>query len=150
MQHEDPFYNNKGTYDSLRLPLINPYYLVFIDKQYGWQMPIKANFPDHQFYYNLGDLLDITKISVIEEVIIVYSPRSRSVDESNGQKVLHWFVFIPQKDNLEIGFEKESELLIYLKDIGVDGTPQWVDPDTAYQDYYKTGCLSWIPGCKQP
>jgi hypothetical protein len=145
-KHEDPFYNDAGTYDSGRLPLLNPYYLVYIDEQYAWQMPIKGNFPDDQYSYNGGDLLEVTKVAVENGVIMVYTPRIRSVDESVGQKVLHWFVMIPSNKNFEMGFDSETELLNYLQEFGI-GEPHWVDPSAAYEEFSKSGCLSWVPDC---
>ena len=145
-KHEDPFYDDTGTYDSGRLPLLSPYYLVYIDEQYGWQMPIKGNFPDDQYAYNGGDLLDITKIVVENSVIMVYTPRMRKVDETAGQKILHWFVMIPDEKNFEIGFANEAEFLDYVQEFGIT-QPKWTEPDIAYKEFSKTGCLGWIPDC---
>jgi hypothetical protein len=143
-KHTDPFYDNPGTYDSLRLPLINPYYLVQIDKQHGWQMPLKGNLPQEQYYYNLGDLLDIQQIAVESDVIMVYTPYLRKLD--TNQANLNWFVVIPKNKNFEIGFSNENDFLIYIKNLGID-LPKWIVPDIAYKEFLDTNCLNWIPDC---
>lgn len=145
--HKDPFYNDAGTHDSLKLPLINPYYLVYIDKEHGWQMPIKGNFPDEQYYYNLGDLMDVRKVAVRDGVIMIYTPHIPNLDESLGQKALHWFIIIPDKGNFEIAFDTEPGFLNYIQGLGIN-QPQWVVPDTAYKEFYETGCFDWIPDCE--
>ena len=145
-KHEDPFYNGAGTYDSGRLPLLNPYYLVYIDEQHGWQMPIEGNFPEDQYYYNLGDLLEVTKVAVENGVIMVYTPYIRGVDVSIGQKESHWFVMIPSNENFEMGFGSETEFLNYVQELGIS-EPEWVDPSAAYEEFGNSGCLNWIPDC---
>lgn len=145
-KHEDPFYDDIGTYDSSRLPLQNPHYLVYIDEQYGWQMPVKGNFPDDQYAYNGGDLLEITKVAVENGVVMVYTPRIRKVDENAEQKVLRWFVMIPNEKNFEIGFANEAEFLEYVQKFGIN-QPQWVEPNIAYKEFCNTGCLGWTPNC---
>lgn len=144
--HKDSFYNDVGTWDSAQLPLINPYYLIYIDKEYGWQMPLKGNLPT-EYYYYAGALLDIRKIAVEDNVIMVYTPYNRDVDESLGQKILHWFVIVPDQRNLEMGFDREIEFLKYVQTYDVQ-SPNWVEPDIAYREFYKTGCFDWIPDCK--
>jgi hypothetical protein len=145
--HKDDFYNDVGTWDSARLPLLNPYYLIYIDKEYGWQMPIKGNFPPDYYYYNGGDLLDIRKVAVEDNIVMVYTPRDRNVDDSLGQKVLHWFVMIPDKGNSEIGFDSETAFLNYIQTLGIHGVT-WVEPDVAYKRFDETGCFDWIPDCE--
>jgi hypothetical protein len=145
--HADEFYNDVGTWDSMNLPLIKPYYLIYISKDYGWQMPLDGNVPESQYHYAIGDLLDIRKVAVVNSIIMVYTPDTPNVDESLGQKVLHWFVIVPNKENLEIGFENEADFLEYIKTLGID-SPQWVEPDVAYKEYFRTGCFDWIPDCK--
>lgn len=146
-KHEDPFYNDAGTHDSLKLPLLNPYYLVYINEEYGWQMAVKGNFPDDQYYYNVGDLLDITKVTVENGIIMVYTPHNPNIDESVGQKSLHWFVMIPDSGNFEIGFGSELEFLNYIQKFDIN-QPQWAEPSSTYQEFYKTGCFDWVPDCK--
>ena len=110
-------------------------------------MPIKGNFPDDQYAYNGGDLLEITKVAVENGVIMVYIPSIRKVDESAGQKVLHWFVMIPNEKNFEIGFANEAEFLDHIQEFDIN-QPQWIEPDIAYKEFSKTGCFDWIPDCK--
>ncbi|MBI1793416.1 MAG: hypothetical protein HYR70_04410 [Chloroflexi bacterium] len=142
---KDPFYTDVGTLDSARFPLIKPYYVIYIDKEYSWQMPLLANPPskDIYYYYNLHD---IRKIAVENGIIMIYTPFTEDVDQSIGQKVLHWFIIIPDK-NVETGLDTEQAFLDYIKQLGVQ-QPPWVEPSEIYQQFFKTGCLDWIPDCK--
>jgi hypothetical protein len=144
-KHEDPFYDDKGTYDSKRLPLINPYYLIYITDQYGWQMSLKGNFPTEYYYYNVVDLIDVRQVAVQNGVVMVYTPYSPSFIET-GQVALHWFVVIPDDGNSEVGFNSESAFLNHIQTLGLT-SPQWKDPDTAYKQFNETGCFDWIPDC---
>ena len=145
--HDDDFYNDTGSWDSGRLPLLKPYYLIFISQDYGWQMPVKGNFPLDQYDYNLGDLLDIKKVAVENNVVMVYTPYMRDLDKSLDRKMLHWFVMIPDKGNFEIGFENEIEFVDYIENLGVRDM-MWVEPSVAYQQFSSTGCFDWIPDCE--
>jgi hypothetical protein len=145
-KHSDPFYNDVGTWDSLNLPLINPYYLIIINKEYGWRMPLKGNFPYEFNDYLILEIQNINKVAVDKGIIMVYTPHAPNVDESLGQKSLYWFVAIPHEGNSEIGFETESDFLDYIQILGINN-PQWVEPGVAYDKFFQTGCFDWIPDC---
>ena len=144
--HEDLFYNDTGEFDSFRFPLIKPYYMVYLDKEFSWQMPFLSDSPSKNMYYYYN-LHGIRKLAVKNGVIMVYTPYIEdNIDTSIGQKIFHWFVIVPSQ-NIENGFESEEEFLKYIHTLGID-KPLWIEPDTAYNQFSKTGCLDWIPGCK--
>jgi hypothetical protein len=146
-KHQDPFYNNVGTWDSLNLPLIPPYSLVYINKEYDWQMELKGNFSKELNNYFILSLQNVEKVAVEKGVIMVYTPHAPNVDESLGQKSLYWFVAIPHEGNSEIGFEDEVSFLDFIRTIGIS-SPRWVQPNVAYDEFFQTGCVYWIPDCK--
>lgn len=144
--HEDPFYKDVGKSDSLRFPLIMPYYVTYLDKEYSWQMPLLADPPSESTYYYFN-LHDIRKLSVENGVIIVYTPYiEHNIDQSLGQKIFHWFVIVPGS-NIEAGFEDEDTFLDYIKQFDIY-QPIWLNPDEVYEQFFQTGCLDWIPGCQ--
>lgn len=146
-KHKDPFYNDIGTWDSMQLPLLNPYYLIYITDEFGWQMPIKGNFPELYYDFNLGDLTDVEKVSVENGVIMVYSSTGKDFIGEAVHPTFNWFVMIPDKRNSEMGFASEADLLSYVQQFGVV-EPVWVDPTSAYKEFYRTGCYDWIPDCE--
>ena len=143
--HEDPFYNDVGKSDSLRFPLIKPYYVAYLDQEFSWQMPLLADPPSESTYYYFN-LHDIRKISVENGVIMVYTPYvEHNIDQSLGQKVFHWFVIVPSS-NMEVGFESEDTFLAYIKQFDIN-QPNWLDPNEVYKQFFQTGCLEWISDC---
>lgn len=146
-KHEDPFYNDVGTWDSFRTPLIKPYEMILINKEFGWQLTLKGNMPSQYYYYKFAPISDISKIAVQNNFILAYSTYPENVDESVGQIVLNWFVISPDM-HLEMGFADEEEFLKYIQQLGIQ-QPDWQMPDDVYREFYKTGCLDWIPDCKE-
>lgn len=145
--HVDKFYNDSGNWDSLRLPLIKPYYLAYIAKRTGWVMPLLSNKPsgDMYYYYNLHG---IEKISVTDGLIMIYTPYvEEGLDTSKGDKIYHWFVISPEKNSLEIGFENEDDFLEFIKGFGIQEV-NWEYPNDLYKVFSRTKCLHWIPDCK--
>lgn len=147
-KHKDPFYNDFGTWDSMQLPLLNPYYLIYITDEFGWQMPIKGNFPEPYWEFNLGDLTNIEKVSVKNGVIMVYSSVGRDFIGDAVPPTFNWFVMIPDEKNREMGFASEADLIKYVHQFGVI-EPAWVDPNSAYKEFYRTGCYDWVPDCEK-
>ena len=141
----DPFYGIGSEWDHLRFPLIKPYYVIFISDEYGWQIPLQGAPSSRDFYYYLT-IQHVQKISVEKDVIMIYSPYKNQIDESVGQKILYWFVFIPEK-SIEMGFDNENNFLNYIQQFGVQN-PSWRTPNEILEEYEKTSCLEWIPNCK--
>jgi len=139
----DPFYSSSGDWDSIRFPLIKPYEVVNIG--YGWsiQLHISPLAKEINWYISLND---VEKISVKNSVIMIYTPYKKDVIEEMGEKVLNWFVIIPDKE-IETGFDNEDDFLRYIQEYGVNEVA-WESPDTLYQRFLHTGCLEWIPGCQ--
>ena len=57
---------------------------------------------DKDIYYYIT-LLDVQKIAVEHDVIMVYTQYEKPVDEDQGEKVLYWLAIVPDK-NIEVGF----------------------------------------------
>jgi hypothetical protein len=140
----DPFYEAGSEWDHQRFPLIKPYYAIYKSDEYGWQIPLPVEIPSNDLYYYIT-LQDIRKIAIENGVIMVYTPYKEAVEESVGQKILYWFVFVPAQ-KIEIGFDKESDFLNYIQQYGVKNPP-WREPDTILKEYDQTQCLDWIPDC---
>ncbi len=100
---------------------------------------------EKEIYYYLA-IHDIKKIAVEDEIILVYTNYQQEIDENIGQKNLNWFVIVPAQ-NIETGFDRESEFLNYIQTYGIQ-KPDWIEPDVAYKQFVKTRCLGWIPNCK--
>ena len=147
-KHNDPFYNDIGTWDSSQLPLLKPYYLIYITDEFGWQMPIRGNFPEPYYDFNLGDITNIEKVSVENEVIMVYSSEGRKLSEDPAINVFNWFVMVPSQSNSEMAFSSEEDLLNYIKQFDIT-IPAWVEPRLAYKIFSRTGCYDWIPDCEK-
>lgn len=141
----DPFYTDTGGWDSLRVPLIKPYYLVSLDKGASWSMRLHANPPSESTYYYLT-IHDIRQLAVANNIIMLYTPYvEHNIDQSVGQKVLHWFVISPES-NIEEGFGNEDEFLNYIFQLGIQRL-DWLVPNEVFEHYSRTYCLDWIPNC---
>lgn len=139
------FYQQGSGWDYLRFPLLEPYYAIKIDDQYGWQIPLYVEPSQSNFRY-YPDILNATKIAIENNTIMVYSAYSKLIELDKGQeKELHWFILIP--NHTETGFETEEEFNISLQQYGIH-QPQWQNPLSILQTFDQTGCLKWIPGCK--
>jgi hypothetical protein len=148
------FYKNYGDFGAAYIPLVEPYKAVKIFKgvnskyKENWQIDLIVSPDKKELYYYLY-IPNVTEISVEKKVIMAYSPDSISLTDhakSVGQKILYWFVIVPDK-NIETGFETEEEFLNYIHTLGIE-KPSWIEPDIAIQQLLKTGCLSWILDCK--
>jgi hypothetical protein len=141
----NPFYQKGSGWDYLRFPLLEPYYAIKIDDQYGWTIPLYAEPSQSNFRYYPA-ILKVTKIAVENGAIMVYSKYSKRIESDQGQeKELHWFILIPNQT--ETGFETEEEFNIGLQQYGIH-QPQWQEPLSILQTFDQTRCLKWIPGCK--
>ena len=142
---QDPFYRNSSEWDHLRFPLIKPYYAIYITDEYGWVIPFEGSPLGRDFYYYTS-VANVQKISVENNIIMIYTPVTNPVDEGLGEKVLYWFVIIPEQ-NIEMGFDQENDFLTYIQQFGIQ-TPFWREPDDILSEYDQTRCLDWIPSCK--
>lgn len=147
-----PFYKNSGDIDSMRIPLIEPYKAVKLNgssgEKNGWSIDLIIPPEEKEIYYYTY-LYDVTKVAVENNVIMAYSPDSISLtddDKRVGQKVLYWFVIVPDQ-KIETGFETEEEFLTYIHTLGIE-SPSWIETNEAYRQFVKTRCLDWIPDCK--
>jgi len=140
----DPFYLNGSEWEHLRFPLIKPYYAIYIADTYGWQIPLEGSPDSRDFYYYLT-IQDVQKIAVENGVIMVYTSHQENVDESVGQKVLYWFVFIPE-EKIEMGFDTENSFQNYINQYGISN-PSWKEPNSILNEYEENFCLDWIPNC---
>ena len=76
---------------------------------------------------------------------MVYTSHQENVDESVGQKVLYWFVFIPE-EKIEMGFDTENSFQNYINQYGISN-PSWKEPNSILNEYEENFCLDWIPNC---
>lgn len=142
---QDSFYQDDGGFNDYgRFPLIKPYDAIIVDNEHGWYIELHIPPSEKEIYYYLG-LVDVQKVAVENGVIMIYTPTKTSVDENVGQKVLYWFVIVPDK-SIETGFDNENDFLEYVQEYGIKA-PVWIDADSAYQQFKRTGCLDWISDC---
>jgi hypothetical protein len=144
------FYQEGSDWDSLRFPLIEPYYAIYVpplDNEYGWAINLFET-PSHRNFRYYRTIADVRKIAVENGVIMVYSAYSKPImlaGEKREEKPLQWFILIPGQG--ELGFETEAEFLNRLEDYNIS-QPKWQEPLPILQKFDQTGCLEWIPGCK--
>jgi hypothetical protein len=146
---KESFYQNSGDWDAYYIPLVKPYKAVRLVQGVDWDIELYVAPTQKDMYYYLH-INDVNKIAVKNKVIMVYAPNSILLDEDEiriGQKVLPWFVIVPDK-KIEIGFDNEDGFLKYIQEYGIK-EPAWENPDSIFQKFQKTGCLDWIPNCKQ-
>lgn len=154
VKHSDPFFKDDGGFDAAYIPLIKPYRVVKLlggeagRNEHKWVIDLIVP-PDKKDLYYYLQIYDVTKIAVVDKVIIAYSPDSITLtdgDKRVGQEILYWFVIIPDQ-KIETGFETEEEFLAYIHILGIEKL-SWIEPSVARQQLLKTGCLDWIPSCK--
>ncbi|GAB1472090.1 hypothetical protein MASR2M66_29680 [Chloroflexota bacterium] len=141
----DPFYKYGNGSNYLRFPLIKPYDAIYLDDGFGWRILLSGNILESNMYY-YNQINDISKISVINKLIIVNSAYTQDIEEDIGEKQYYWFVLLPTQKT-EQGFETESDLLSYLQMQGVLSVT-WDTPDQIMEEFESTLCLDWIPNCK--
>jgi hypothetical protein len=148
IQHADSFYNGAGEFTYARFPLIKPYDVYRMDGDSPWEISGVTGLwaPSPNDWYDYWNLHDVQKLSVKNEVIMVYTPYvDVQADQSIKEKYFHWFVIIPEK-NVAAGFENEGAFLDYIQQFGIQ-QPDWREPDEIYKEFERTGCLNWIPDC---
>jgi hypothetical protein len=141
---DDPFYSSVGDWDVVRFPLMKPYEVVSVDGN-KWGVDLHALKSAKGIYWYL-DIREVQKIAVTNGVILAYTQYKPDANEMLDQKVLYWFVIIPD-EKIETGFDIEDDFLKYIQEYGIN-EPVWEDPNTLFQRFQETGCLEWIPGCK--
>jgi hypothetical protein len=145
-QSSDPFYSNYSDWDAIRFPLIKPYEAVKANEEVGWTI----NLPISPYENGIPNYLNIyhpEMVSVKNNVIMVYTTYQPIDILTLGDKVLYWFVLLPDEKK-ETGFDNESEFLSYIKKYGVD-KPSWQSIDSVYEQFYETGCLDWMLDCNK-
>ncbi len=142
------FYQESSRWDYLRFPLLEPYYAININDEYGWSIPVmKVDVSDRNFL-SLVDILNVEKIAVVDGVILAYSSYSKTIlltGKSRVEKELHWFILIPGQ--AELGFETEGDFLMHVRQQGIERI-RWQEPDVILEQFDQTRCLEWITGCK--
>lgn len=139
------FYDIGSDWDYVRFPILEPYYAMNISDENGWVISLYVE-PTKRTFRDYIQILQVTKIAVENDVIMVYSSYTRLIrDEDGKEKELHWFILIPNQ--AEIGFETEKEFMTALPQYGIE-EPAWQEPLALLKTYNKTGCLDWFPDCK--
>ncbi len=151
-QHADPFYNyDDSMAPGSRIPLIDPIEAVRDNPSSPWKLEV-ANYlsielPNSQEVYIYGNVSPLEKFGVKDGVIMAYSSYvDKQADTYIQNNFYHWFVIVPDK-NITKGFHTENEFDQYIQTLGIQN-PEWQTPDEAFDKYFQTGCLDWIPDCK--
>jgi hypothetical protein len=149
-KNPDSFYSiyDEGFFGKIRFPLIKPYEVTKATEESGWvfELITESTDPDSNIA-GYHQLRHIEKVALKNGVIMAYTPYIIPYMAGSRDKLLHWFVIIPDK-KIETGFETEEDFLAYVKDYGID-KPDWMDTKSAFDQFRKTGCLDWIPDCHQ-
>ena len=143
-RNSDPFYSNYSDWDIIRFPLIKPYQAEKMDDEHGWSINLPVSPYENGIPYYL-DIAHAEKVDVENNVIMVYTSYYNENALNFGGKVLYWFVMLPDEKR-ETGFDNESDFLSFIQEYGI-AKPNWLDMDSAFQQFYETGCLEWIPDC---
>ena len=144
-QNVDPFYSDYGDGDFIRFPLIKPYEATYLNKDTGWMINLPIS-PRENGISSYLDILLPEKVAVKNNVIMVYTSYKPEHLQASPEGILYWFVLLPEGKK-EIGFSNETEFLSFIKGYGINN-PDWQSIDAAFGQFRKTGCLSWIPGCR--
>jgi len=95
-------------------------------------------------YYRIEEL---EIFAVKNGVIMAYSAYvNEDADAYIQDNFFHWFVMVPADETTK-GFHTEDEFLEYIQTLGVED-PDWQTPDEAFDMFWETGCLAWIPDCE--
>lgn len=143
-QNADPFYSQYSERELLRFPLIKPYESIYLEET-GWMIelhisPYKPGIPTYT------GIAFPEKLSVKNNVIMVYTTYVPMQSRVDGEQGLYWFVLLPEEKK-ELGFKNEPDFLNFIKQYGID-SPDWQNVDDAFRQFRETGCLAWIPDCK--
>jgi len=142
----DPFYSDSG-WDVRRFPLLKPYEMINNDHGIlGWSVTLYVDPSEKEIYYYIN-IHDITKFAIENNIIMVYTQYPEQVDEDVGEKILSWFVIIPDQ-KIETGFDTEIDFLEYIQAYGMEDQPVWLEPNKVYEQFDQTGYLIWIPSCE--
>lgn len=143
-ESQDPFYRSTGGFDYIRIPLIEPYEAINFDEKFKWYLDLDVS-PGGDGVYVLA-IKDIKKFAIENRAIFIYTEYPEESASGLGEPVLHWFVLLPDQ-NSEKGFARERDFQKYLEDTRMQDL-NWVDPNDVYRQFNETGCLDWIPDCK--
>jgi len=150
--HTDPFYDYSDDYaPGARFPLIDPVQAIRDSPSSPWELEV-ANYnfvgmPNSREFYVYGNVSPLEKISVKNGAILAYSPYvDQQADTYVQNNYYHWFVIVLEK-NITKGFHSEDEFDQYIQTLGIQNA-EWQTPDAAFDKYFQTGCLDWIPDCK--
>lgn len=152
-RHTDPFYDYNDSYaPGARLPLIDPIQATRKGPSSPWSVNLMPHgpymsIPNSNEYYPYTYIEELEKFSVQDGVIMAYSSYvDKQADTYIQNNYYHWFVIVPDM-NITEGFHTEDEFDQYIQTLGIQN-PDWQTPDEAFDKYFQTGCLDWIPDCK--
>ncbi|MBI1793412.1 MAG: hypothetical protein HYR70_04390 [Chloroflexi bacterium] len=156
--YSDPFYNFYQNYKddeyapAVRLPIIKPITATRDRSSSPWDLGIGnttiwIQIPNSDAEYPYSSVVELEKFSVQNGVIMAYSSYvDKQANAYIQNNYYHWFVIVPGK-NITKGFQAEDEFDQYIQTLGIQN-PDWQTPDEAFDKYFQTGCLDWIPDCK--
>jgi hypothetical protein len=152
--HTDPFYDYSDEYaPTVRLPIIKPITATRDGSSSPWDLGIGdtiwIQIPNSEAEYPYSSVDELEIIAVQNGVIMAYSSYvDKQADAYIQNNYYHWFVIVPaKKNNITMGFHTENEFDQYIQTLGIQN-PKWQTPDEAFDKYFQTGCLDWIPDCK--
>ena len=157
IQHDDPFYNyNDADFPRDHLPLITPVEATRERPSSPWGLKLlnaiyidlpKSHEEDVLEVYTYYRIEELEIFAVKNGVIMAYSAYvNEDADAYIQDNFFHWFVMVPADETTK-GFHTEDEFLEYIQTLGVED-PDWQTPDEAFDMFWETGCLAWIPDCE--
>ena len=150
-QHDDPFYNYSD--EPVKFPLIKPYKVERWDSDSPWKVDLMpygpwVQIPNSNEYYPYTYVEELEKFAMENGVIMAVSSYiNKQADAYIQKNFYHWFVIAPDQ-NITVGFHTKDEFDQYIQKLGIQN-PDWQTPDVAFDKYFETGCLDWIPDCNQ-
>lgn len=142
-RNADPFYRVGGGTDFLRIPLKKPYDAIKGSDEHGWT--IDLFFPSKESSYYLS-IFHVKKIGIDQKAIYVYTDSTEQSIKSKNTPHLFWFVILVDEKR-ERGFLSEDQFLAFIESAGLE-EPNWIDINSAYQEFFETGCTVWMPDCE--
>jgi hypothetical protein len=136
-KHCDSYYTKKGGFDYIRIPLLKPYDIKKVNKDWTIQFTgLAKSYPD---MYTSS--VCVKRINVIDSIIIASCYNSWAI---KGKVVDHLWCFIIPNRKVEASFDNESEFLDSLS-YYTKKKPDFIDIEEIWLQYKDNGYLTWFP-----
>lgn len=133
---KDSFYTVSRAWSFIRFPLIKPYQGFHMFNYKTWDITLVPQ--DNIEYIRAGNVIEL---SVIDSVIYAVCGDSTGFNDTCFVKAA-WHIIIP-KNKKEKSFLTESDFNQYIKNNKLP-SPQWIKPETAWEEFNKEKKLPWI------